>query len=471
MADDRTKGTGILATLGPASATTEQIRALAEAGADGFRINFSHGDPDERERYLTAIREVERDLGRPIVAVADLCGPKIRVGPLEGGEITLESGQDLIIQREHVVGTSDRISTTLAELVDAVRPGDPILLADGRLSLEVVEVDPPTEIRCRVVDGGVVSTGKGVNLPSTELDLSPLTEKDLDDLEWISTRDFAYVALSFVQRAGDIDELRRFLDDAGLDAHIIAKIEKPRALDEIDEIIEAADAIMLARGDLGVEMDFAAVPVAQKRVAQLCLVAGKTLIVATEMLESMISSPRPTRAEASDVANAVFDLADTLMLSAETSIGEFPVEAVDAMARTIGAAEDLLRAQPHGQLDPARWGSTRGVVANTLFGTDDLAAAVIVSDTGTTARLTSRGRPAFPVVALAERPSVARRACLYFGIEPRCGAVPAAAEDLLQHCTDIVKEMGLAEPGDEIAVVASFDEAKRTSGVVVVTVD
>ena len=322
------KSTGILATLGPATSTVEQIRRLAQAGAGAFRVNFSHGDSKQRESLLANIRSVERDLGRPIAAVADLCGPKIRVGPIDDGEIVLEPGQDLVVQREPIAGNSGRISTTLPEIVDAVQPGESILLADGRLELEVTEVDPPGEFRCRVKVGGPLSSGKGVNLPATRLDRSPLTEKDRKDLEWIAEKDFDYVALSFVQKASDIEELSGILTDYGVDLHIIAKIEKPQALEDISNIIRATDAVMLARGDLGVEMDFPAVPVAQKRVADECLRAGKPFIVATEMLESMVHSPRPTRAEVSDVANAVFDCADAVMLSAETSIGEYPVEAV-----------------------------------------------------------------------------------------------------------------------------------------------
>ena len=325
------KQTKIVATVGPSSGAADRILDLVNAGVDVFRINFSHGDDQQREQYLQAIRHAERKAGRPIAICGDLCGPKIRVGLLEGGSVELQEGAEITIRREELLGTAACISTTLPELVDVVHPGEMILLADGRLRLSVLRVEPPERFVCRVVAGGTLSNGKGVNLPQTHLPIGALTEKDIQDIDWIAKRDFDYVALSFVQRPDDIRQLRELLEQRGCRAQLIAKIEKPQALNRIDSIIDVADAIMVARGDLGVEMDFPFVPIAQKSIASKCEQAGRPCIIATEMLESMIHSPRPTRAEVSDVANAVFDRVDAVMLSGESAIGHYPVAAVSTM--------------------------------------------------------------------------------------------------------------------------------------------
>ncbi|MHB8863720.1 MAG: pyruvate kinase, partial [Pirellulaceae bacterium] len=276
--------TKIIATIGPASSSQSQMEELIEAGVDMFRINFSHGTQEIHDEELQTIRAAESRVGRPIAVCGDLCGPKIRVSPIDGGEVLLVTGQILVVQRALVVGTAERISTTLPELVDAVHTGELILLADGRLKLEVVSTQPPDQFTCRVVVGGVLSSGKGVNLPQSQLSMSALTEKDLQDVAFIAQRDFDYVALSFVQKADDVRQLQSLLSQQGSEARIIAKIEKPQALDHIDDIIETADAIMVARGDLGVEMDFPSVPIAQKTIARKCERAGKPCIIATEML-------------------------------------------------------------------------------------------------------------------------------------------------------------------------------------------
>jgi len=267
---------------------------------------------------------------------------KIRVGMVEGGTVHLEAGQEIVIQREAVVGDARRLSTTLPELADAVLPGQQIQLNDGPLVLEVVRTDPPEKFVCRILVGGALASGKGMNFLQTSLAISPLTEKDRRDIDWIAQRDFDYVALSFVRTAADVAELRALLEERSCSAHIISKIEKPEALDDIDAIIDASDAVMVARGDLGVELDYARVPVVQKLIARKCEMAGKCCIIATEMLESMIPNSRPTRAEVSDVANAVFDHADAVMLSGESAVGRYPVEAVTAMLRIVPASEGFL---------------------------------------------------------------------------------------------------------------------------------
>jgi pyruvate kinase len=451
------KRTKIVATVGPASGSREKLRALVEAGVDVFRINFSHGDDEQRREFLHHIRAVEHDVGRPVAICGDLCGPKIRVGMIQGGEVELEAGREIVIQRMPIEGTAECMSTTLPELVDVVRPGERVLLADGRLRLEVVRTSRPEDFTCRVIVGGPLSSGKGVNLPETELPISALTEKDLQDIRWIAQHDFDYVALSFVQQAADVDDLRRLLDQHGSRAQIIAKIEKPQALNHIDAIIETADAVMVARGDLGVEMDFPAVPIAQKTIAHKCQVAGKPCIIATEMLESMISSPRPTRAEVSDVANAVFDHADAVMLSAESSIGKYPVEAVDAMHRVVVAAEafqDPRRDMESVTLSEPSTTAALATAVRQVMHMQPIAAIALFTASGTTARLLAKNRPACPILALSSQPGVTRRACLYYGVVPRMVELPESVETFLKQCESMAKALHFATSGDRIIVLA-----------------
>jgi pyruvate kinase len=451
------KRTKIVATVGPASGSREKLRALVEAGVDVFRINFSHGDDEQRGDFLHHIRAVEHDAGRPVAICGDLCGPKIRVGMIQGGEIELEAGREIVIKRMPIEGTAECISTTLPELVDVVRPGERILLADGRLRLEVVRTSRPEDFTCRVIVGGPLSSGKGVNLPETELPISTLTEKDLQDIRWIAQHDFDYVALSFVQRATDVDDLRRLLAQHGSQAQIIAKIEKPRALNHIDAIIETADAVMVARGDLGVEMDFPAVPIAQKTIAHKCRVWGKPCIIATEMLDSMIASPRPTRAEVSDVANAVFDHADAVMLSAESSIGKYPVEAVDAMRRVVVAAEAFLDQRRDAETVTLSEPSTTAALATAVrqvMHMQQIAAIALFTASGTTARLLAKNRPACPILALSSQPGVTRRACLYYGVVPRVVDLPESVEKFLKQSESTAKALHLVSSGDRVIVLA-----------------
>jgi pyruvate kinase len=472
----RLKRTKIVATIGPASGSREQIESLIEAGVDVFRINFSHGDPEQRQEYLDNIRAVERELGRPTAICGDLCGPKIRVGMIEDGPVTLEQGNELVIQREPVDGTAERISTTFQELVDHVSLGERILLADGHLQLEVTGARPPDEFTCKVVRGGPLSSGKGVNLPDTEIPISPLTEKDREDVEWIGARDFDYVALSFVQRAEDVLELRRLLREAGSQAHIIAKIEKPQALRQIDEIVEATDAVMVARGDLGVEMALPAVPIAQKSITRRCETAGKTCIIATEMLESMIHSAVPTRAEVSDVANAVFDHTDAVMLSAESSIGQYPVQAVRLMRDVVVAVQDFL--QDDGQ--PPRVPFSEPAVAAAIAGAirhvmkmQKITAIVVYTASGTTARLIAKNRPPCPILALSAEKRVVRRCRLYYGVEAKRIGQPADITQLLDLATVFCKEMNIAARGDDIILIAGhpLGVQDRTNGLVVETLE
>lgn len=468
------KRTKIVATIGPASASPAKVQELIETGVDVFRVNFSHGDWQGHEASLKVIREAEQHVGRPIAICGDLCGPKIRVGPLQGGIQQLKAGESLVIQRAAIEGDAHRFSTTLAELVDRVQPGETILLADGRIRLEVTEVNPPDEFMCRVVVGGELSSGKGVNLPDTEMNISALTEKDLADVDFISRHDFDYVALSFVQRAEDVDQLRQLFQARQSDVRIIAKIEKPQAIDHIDGIIDIADAIMVARGDLGVEMDFPSVPVTQKTIARKCEKAGKPCIIATEMLESMISAPRPTRAEVSDVANAVFDRVDAVMLSAESAIGQYPGAAVGAMRRTVMTADvfqDEYGPPVHLSLHHASTTAALTGAVNEIMELQPIAVVAIFTVSGRTAQLLAKNRPSCPILALSSDPHTLRRCCLFHGVMPHQAETPQDTIGAVSLATRVCRQLELAKPGEKVIVLAGhpFDVPGNTNGLVVVT--
>ena len=455
--------TKIVATIGPASRRADVIRRLARAGCDVFRINFSHGTDEQHAELLANVRAVEAELGEPLAAMADLCGPKIRVGPIAGGSVLLAEGQRLVIQRQAVEGGPERISTTLGELVDDAAAGQAILLDDGRIRLEVAEVHRPDEIVCRVLRGGQLAAGKGLNLPETAVRQSPLTEKDRRDVAWIAERGppageggFDYVALSFVRTAGDVAALRELLAERSCGAHIVAKIEKPQALEHIDGIIDAADAVMVARGDLGVEMDLPAVPVAQKRIARLCQAAGKCCIIATQMLESMTASPTPTRAEVSDVANAVLDQADAVMLSGETAVGKFPVEAagmMNAIVARIQAYADETASPSRVAYAPAPTTAALAGAVREILAVEEIAAAAVFTATGTTARMLAKNRLPVSILAMSPSRAAVRRMCLYYGVEPVLAEVPEHTRDVLALAGKFAVERGLASVGQKMVVI------------------
>ncbi len=457
--------TKIVATVGPATRGVTELTKLIKAGVDVFRINFSHGTIDEHDEMLTNIRAASKKLGAPLAVMADLCGPKIRVGQIEGGGVLLAEGNRLIIQRKPVVGTAERISTTLAELIDDVRVGQRILMDDGKLELKIIERKPPNRIVCQVVVGGILGSGKGVNLPQTSLKLSALTEKDHKDAAWIAKHDFDYVALSFVQRAADIRALRRILDKAKSEARIIAKIEKPQAMKNIDTILKAADALLVARGDLGVEMPMPEVPIAQKQLVALCEQAGKPCIVATQMLETMTTSPTPTRAEVSDVANAVFDGADAVMLSGETAVGKYPVKAVTMMNSIALRVERHLATIDHSQshrrfsdLREARTftGPTAAIAraVHTLVAHEDIKAVVAYTLTGDTALKLAKMRLSAPVLALTPNRRVVQQAALYYGVRPGHADMVEHTRDVLSQAAKHVRRLRWASKGQKIVVVS-----------------
>ena len=449
--------TKIVATIGPACGNIDVIRRMVRAGCDVFRVNFSHGTDEQREGFLKSIRRVEHDLGMPLCVMADLCGPKIRIGEIEGGSVLLGDNQRITICREPVVGNAQRLSTTLGELVDQIEPGQQVLLDDGKLRLEAEGGGGPDAVVCRVVQGGILASGKGVNLPQTRLELSPLTEKDRRDAAWIAGRDFDYVALSFVRCADDVRELRSLLAQGGCDAHIVAKIEKPQAVEQIEPILDAADAVMVARGDLGVEMDLPAVPVAQKNIANLAQQAGKPCIIATQMLETMTDSLTPTRAEVSDVANAVLDHADAVMLSGETAVGRHPVETVammDRIVRSMQAYHDRTAVAlpvPHAatRTMEAIAGAVRAMQA-----AEEIAAVAVFTLTGTTARMLAKSRLTCPILAISPDASIVRRMCLYYGVDAFRADAPPHTRHVLDLAAKYALQRDLAKSGDKIIVVS-----------------
>jgi pyruvate kinase len=467
--------TKIVATLGPATSTADIVKELALAGCDVFRINFSHGTHDAHAAHYDSVRAAERELGRPLAILGDLCGPKIRVGEIEGGSLHLSAGDTLLIGRDRAGGGAGRIVTTLPELVDAARPGDPILLDDGRIRLEVVSTSPPAGITCRVTRGGLLLPGKGLNLPHTPLLVPSLTGKDLGDLEWCAGREIDFIALSFVRAASDVTDLARILEQAGARSRIVAKIEKPEALDHIEDIIDAADAIMVARGDLGVEMDLADVPPAQKRIARLCQNAGKCCIIATQMLESMTTSATPTRAEVSDVANAVLDLADAVMLSGETAVGEHPVEAVstmrDIVSRIQAYHDENYTASPVSYV-PAATAAALCNAVRSIISELPTAAVGVYTATGTTARLLAKNRLPCPVIAVAPDATTVRRMCLFYGVVPEQAPPPEHTRDVLAMVSRIAVERSIAAPGHRLVVISGrpIGEPGATSTLVVHTI-
>ena len=331
--------TKIVATVGPASNSKDMLIELVKAGVDVFRLNFSHGTHEGHKKVIQAIREINQEMDTNICILQDLQGPKIRTNKVADDEILVEPGQQLIITSEDVLGTSERISTSYQSLPSDVVPGDSILIDDGKIELRV-EGSEGQEVRTRVVHGGPIKSRKGINLPDSNVSAPSLTEKDEADLHFGLEHDVDWIALSFVRKAEDIYGLRKIIESKGKNIRIIAKIEKPEALKNIDEIIKATDGLMVARGDLGVEIPMEEVPLAQKMLVEKCNAAAKPVIIATQMMESMIENPRPTRAETNDVANAVMDGADAIMLSAETASGKFPIQTVKSMVRTILTIEE-----------------------------------------------------------------------------------------------------------------------------------
>ena len=452
----RERQTKIVATLGPASSDADTIEALFRAGADTFRLNFSHGTHAEHKKRLGIIRRLERLFARPIGIMADMQGPKIRVGVFENRVVNLVAGDGFRLDSDPAAGDATRVQLPHPEVFKALRPGIEILLDDGRLRL-VVETCGPDFAETRVVTGGPLSGHKGVNLPGTTLDLSPITAKDRDDLQFALEMGADWIALSFVQLPSDVAEARNLV--AGR-AAILVKLEKPSAIEHLDEIVALADAVMVARGDLGVEMPPEDVPVLQRSIIHSCRMAGKPVVVATQMLESMVHAPTPTRAEASDVATAVYEGADAVMLSAESAAGEYPVEAVSMMDRIIRRIESdpLWRRalEVDKNVPEATVADAITAAARQTAETVSAAAIVTFTATGSTTLRAARERPTVPILAFTAKAEMARRLTLAWGVHcVRTGNIHHFSE-MVNKAIQVAREQELAAVGDRLVITAGI---------------
>jgi len=453
----------IIATLGPASQDKKTIQQLVQAGMDVARINFSHGTHQEHAQVIKFLREVSEELNCPISVLQDLSGPKIRTCGLAEGPVEIHPGDELVLTTQEAPGTASRVQVNFPSLPSSVRPGGRILLDDGRLELGVKKIQG-TEVIAEVVQGGILKSHKGINLPGAHLEISPLTEKDLRDLAFGLDHGVDALALSFVRSAGDIKMLREAvckLDPDKRKIPIIAKLEHPDAIQNLAEITHTADGLMVARGDLGIEIPPESVPVIQKRIISsanqhLCYV-----IVATQMLESMISNPRPTRAEASDVANAVLDGADAVMLSGETAIGEFPLKSVEMMASIICQSEEHSDEWGRLNLDQTDDSSHDDAVSITRAARElakdrDVAAVAVFTRSGRTARLMSKARPAVPILAFTPDKITYQYLAMLWGTTPYLIPHAESIEEMISHVDTIVIEGTPVEAGQEIVLIAGF---------------
>jgi len=453
LASRRRRRTRIIATVGPASADKAMLRELWKAGVNVFRLNMSHGDHKTKAGIVRDIRALERELGRPIAIMADLQGPKIRIGEFDGGSATLARGERFRLDLEEGIGDTTRVHLPHPEVLEVLESGMPVLIDDGRVRLRVIEREA-TSVLTEIEAGGTISDHKGLNLPGAVLPMGALTEKDLRDLEFALHQGVDWIALSFVQRPDDVAEARKLV---GGRAGVLAKIEKPSAVERIEEIVEFADAVMVARGDLGVELPVEDVPGAQRRIVRAARESGRPVVVATQMLESMIHSPMPTRAEVSDVATAIHDGADAVMLSAESAVGEYPREAVEVMCRVALKEESdpaysegaSARVSPHATAEDAI-----SVAARQVAETVNAKAIVTFTNSGSTALRAARQRPHVPILVLTPRAEVARRLCLVWGLYTVETEDVANFEEMYTKAKRMALEHGLARPGDRIAVTA-----------------
>jgi pyruvate kinase len=450
--------TKILCTLGPASASLEMIGKLLDAGMNAVRINFSHGTHEEHARTIDCVRAAGHDRDRMVPIVADLQGPKIRTGKLRGGgPVDLRAGHTLTLTSRPAVGNSKRVSIDYATLAEDVKAGDRILLADGKVELRISKIDGE-DVVCEVQNDGELGERKGVNVPGAALKLPSITPKDEKDLAFALSHQVDYIAQSFVRRAEDIRLTKKIIKQHAADTHVIAKLEKPQALDHLSEILKAADAVMVARGDLGVELSPWKVPMAQKRIIQEAAQMRIPVITATQMLESMIQNPSPTRAEASDVANAVLDGSDALMLSGETAIGKYPLESVKIMARIIEAAEENLpRADLLLRRAPGSTGDLSSEVARSAARlAHELEACYIVvyTESGYTARLVSKYRPNCSILGLSRHAQVCQRMKLLWGVRAKPIQQVRDIDELVDRVQSLLLELHWVKPGDLICIVA-----------------
>ncbi|WP_420387509.1 pyruvate kinase [Roseivirga sp.] len=466
----------IVATVGPASQSKEVLKELVLAGVNVFRLNFSHGEHETHAGVVERIREVNQELGTHVSILQDLQGPKIRVEKVENGEVFIEPGEDLIITTDSLLGTSKKVSTSYQDLPKDVQIGDVVLIDDGNLELFVKD-KKGNEVICEVKYGGSLKSRKGINLPFTDVSAPALTKKDKKDLEFGISQDVDWIALSFVRTAKDIIDLKERIKKSGKDIRVVAKIEKPEALKNIDEIIEASDALMVARGDLGVEIVMEEVPMAQKMIVDKCNKASKPVIIATQMMESMISNPRPTRAETNDVANAVLDGADAMMLSAETAAGKYPIETVKYMARTISSVE--ASAEIYDRFHSPNEDSDTFINDNVMLAatklSEQVGAHAITGNTvsGYTAFKLSSHRPHAKIFIFTANKNLLTKLGLVWGVEGFYYDSKQSTDQTFEDQEEILKNAGRLQQGEIFITTASMpiNELGRTNTLKIKVVD
>jgi pyruvate kinase len=464
--------TKIVCTIGPATQSGRVIYRLLKAGMDVARLNFSHGDYAFHKRCIKLIRQAARRLGRPVAILQDLPGPKIRVGAVQGGRVRLQTGKSFLLTTREIAGTSEAVTVSYREFPRRVKRGDPILLGDGEIELEAVKVGP-RDVQCKVTVGGVLGSHKGIHFPKGSLDVPSLTAQDKRDLAFGLEQGIDMVALSFVRTARDIVEARREIKRLGSHAPIIAKIEKHEALDHIDDILEAVDGIMVARGDLGIETSAERVPALQKMMIRKANGMGKPVITATQMLRSMVQNPRPTRAEVADIANAILDGTDALMLSEESAVGSYPVQAVEMMARVAVETEKVL--EPRSQTERSYNSVPEAIshAAVSLARNLKVKAFLIPTTSGGTARMIVRYRPSQPIIAVSPNRLTVKALCLAWGVYPFEVRAFQSIDAMIRLAQNKAIRLGLVKKGDLVAITAGLPlhQAGTTNFITVKTLE
>ena len=451
--------TKIIATLGPACSETGIIEAMIDNGVDVFRLNFSHGTLDEHEKLLEMLNAARSRRHQMTAVLGDLCGPKIRIGNIEPQGQILHAGDKVSIMPGNNIGTAHRFGTNYEHFNQDVEIGHCIFIDDGEITLSVVGRDGE-DLVCEVVDGGPLSSQKGINLPDTRIRIPSITEFDFECVDWAIERNLDFLALSFVRSADEINQLKEYIHKAGSDIKVIAKIETPQALAHLEPIVDASDAVLVARGDLGVEMDLAEVPLIQKRITKMCRDYGKPVIVATQMLQSMIQSPTATRAEVSDVANAIMDCTDAVMLSGETAIGKYPVKAAQTIERIARVTEAYLDKQHavihHKSKTSGELALTAAMARSVGQIVEDIDAKLVAvwSQSGSSARFLSKARIDVPIIAFSSDERSCRQMCLHYGVIPCCRPIPEDIRQFTCLIDKLIIENNWARPGDKIILVA-----------------
>ncbi|MBO8136684.1 MAG: pyruvate kinase [Desulfotomaculum sp.] len=451
--------TKIVCTIGPASEDIEILKKMMKAGMNVARMNFSHGTHEEHAKRISLVRKAAAEVGKNIAVMLDTKGPEIRLGTFAEEPILLRAGDEFTLTTEEIKGDNTRVSVTYKDLPKDVTVGGKILVADGLIELKVIEIKD-TEVRCKVVNGGELKSRKGVNLPGVHVNLPALTEKDEQDIMFGIENDVDFIAASFIRNAEDVLTIRRILEQNNADINIISKIENKQAVDNFDEILKVSDGIMVARGDLGVEIPAEDVPMIQKILIEKCNLAGKPVITATQMLESMTHNPRPTRAEASDVANAILDGTDAIMLSGESAAGKYPVEAVETMNRIAARVEESFPYteyfKKHREAKKRTKTVTDGISSAVCSVSDDLDATAILSATATghTARMISKYRPKCPIIAVTPKPKVLRKMALIWGVEALLVRKITGTDEMIEESVKVALTAGLIKGGDLVVITA-----------------